>query len=145
MFKNGCYLLFSLAIMAVLCTGCDGKPGLVPVKGQVLIDGEPLPNAMIQVCPADSKAAFGNADADGNFVLTSYDEGDGVVTGTHKVVVVAVEEGDANTQLHHAPLEYGELDTTTATLVVDGPTEDAVIELTWGGKKGPIAVKQQGE
>ena len=139
--KNGFVRLACFMLLVLLVAGCSKGPKLVPVKGKVLIDGEPLPNAMIQVCPADGKAAFGRSDADGNFELMSYKEGDGCVTGTHKVVVVAVEQKDATTQLHHAPLAYGDIKMTKATLDIEGPTEDAVIELTWDGNKGPIEVK----
>jgi len=113
---------------------------MVKVSGTVTIDGEPLPNAMIQVCPTDGKAAFGNADEQGRFSLTSMKPDDGCVTGTHKVVVVAVEEAPGNKQLNFAPLKYGQLSTTDLTLTIDGPMEDAKIELTWDGQTGPIAV-----
>jgi hypothetical protein len=80
-------------------TGCFGggleKFPVAPVKGRVLCDGQPVPHAYVHFEPLQSgtsaivgKAAFGMADAQGNFVLSTYGDEDGAVVGKHRVRVV---------------------------------------------------------
>src|ERR1051326_2925110 len=77
-----------LAICFVVAAGCsDGRPKRVPVSGQVLIDGKPLAYGYVQFSPSDSRPSTGQLDANGHFVLSCFDVGDGAVTGLHKVSV----------------------------------------------------------
>ena len=70
--------------------GC-GRPAYqletAPVHGKVTLDGEPLPSGYVVVPTARGRMASGAIQPDGSFVLTTYDEGDGVQVGTHPVVV----------------------------------------------------------
>lgn len=128
---------FPIAIL-VLCpflTGCGNPLGLVPVSGQVTIDGEPLKFGSIQVVPDGAPAAYGAIGQDGRFTLETGDGGTGVVPGVHKVAIIANEPQGASSQLWHAPTKYRDFSTSELTLTVDGATEDAKIELTWAGGK----------
>ena len=58
----------------------------------------------------------------------------------NQVLVVATEMLPGGKMAYNAPLKYSEILETTATLRVEGKTQDAKIELTWGGQKGPIVV-----
>lgn len=131
-----CGLLVALLPLAG-CTGSD-RPDLVPVSGQVLIDGEPVADASLQFIPSGSRPARAKTDAQGNFTLTTFKDGDGCVPGTHQVVVVAVTNPSPTEQVLHVPEKYMNIATTDATATVDGPTDDLKVELTWGGEKGPI-------
>jgi hypothetical protein len=86
-------LLTALAMVPLL-TGC-GRPALAPVKGRVTCRGKPVAEAAVLFSPMpkseggtkSGKAAGGGTDADGRFVLTTYDRGDGALIGKHRVSV----------------------------------------------------------
>lgn len=118
-----------------LLVGCGDSLGLVPVSGQVTIDGEPLKYGSIQVVPDGAPAAYGTIGSDGRFTLETGDGGEGVVQGTHKVAIVANEPQGSGAQMWHAPMKYRDFLTSGLTLTVDGPTEDAKVELSWNGGK----------
>lgn len=72
-----------------LSLGCNSA-GTTPVAGQVLLDGNPLPNASIQFVPQGSgRDATGGTDAHGNFAMSTNEPRDGVMKGTYKVVITA--------------------------------------------------------
>ncbi len=75
----------------ILCLcGCNSS-GTLPVAGQVLLDGNPLPNASIQFVPQGTgRDATGATDAQGNFVMSTNEPRDGVMAGTYKVVITAM-------------------------------------------------------
>jgi hypothetical protein len=115
----------------------------VPVSGQVLIDGKPLSFGAIRVIPEGARPAVGKIGPDGRFVLTTFDEGDGTVTGQHRVAVVAAEQTSPTTQRWHAPKRYAQPTTSGKTVTIDGPTDSLTIELSWGGGK-PFVEKVRG-
>jgi hypothetical protein len=128
-------LAFSTGIVAILIiAGCgDGLPTRVPVSGTVLIDGQPLQQGFIQVIPAGERAASSPIGQDGSFRLTTYQDGDGSVLGTHQVVVIANESQGATAMKWHAPKQYADTETSDLTLEVTQPSDDVKIELTWNG------------
>jgi hypothetical protein len=132
-------------VLALLgaAVGCgDGRPKRVPVSGHVLIDGKPLTRGYVQFAPGDSRASTGGLDADGHFVLTCFEMGDGAVTGKHKVSVMAQEPIGQETIKWHAPKKYANANTSGLEEEISGPTDAVKIELTWGGEKGPIVEKR---
>lgn len=73
--------------------GCGGNSAeLIPVTGQVLLDGEPLTTGAVITTPEKGRGAQGQIDENGNFELTTRDLGAGAVVGHHSVAVVAHEE-----------------------------------------------------
>ena len=118
-------------VLALSLAGCSFGPNRVPVSGQVLIDGEPLTTGTVMVAPSGDRAAFGEIDANGRFVLTTEEEGDGCVTGTHRVTVTATEILNANETRLLVPGIYSDLAASDLTVTIEGPTEDLLIELTW--------------
>lgn len=128
-------LVFASTLTLALIGGCsDGRPSRVPIAGQVLIDGKPLPHGMIRFIPADHRASRGTIDAQGHFVLSCFADKDGAVAGQHKVEVVASEFVPAKKILRwHAPKKYRTAETSGLTFDVTEPTESAVINLTWDG------------
>src|SRR5690242_18122977 len=82
--------------VAFLFTGCGG-PGaegnagrqkVYKVRGKVTLSGAPIANANVSFSPkAKQPAAIGKTGAGGEFVLTTYDPGDGAAEGDYVVLV----------------------------------------------------------
>lgn len=91
-----------------MVSGCSesGEYPTAPVRGKVLFNGQPVPNAAVSFTPQKSaetggagmagKSAAGITDGDGVFVLSTYGAEDGALVGRH---VVSVASGDANQPL----------------------------------------------
>lgn len=96
-----------LAAVAICITGCSKSPyELAHVKGKVTIDGKPVSVGKVMFAPIAQgesrevgKPAFGALQADGSFVLTTFDDGDGAVVGDHWVTIFGPEEDSAVTQV----------------------------------------------
>lgn len=89
----GPVLLVALAMLAAPATGgCKrGNPRVVPVRGKVLYNGEPLPFGSVMFQPDKGQAAVADLGGDGSFTLSSYGPNDGAVPGTHSVSVSCYE------------------------------------------------------
>ncbi len=91
-----CLTLIGLSCLLLSSCG-DGKPRRVPVNGTVLYNGQPLPGGDVVFVPADLNTGFrarGKADAEGQFSLTTFSEGDGAIPGEYKVTVFAYRPRD---------------------------------------------------
>ena len=97
--KCGGALLALAFVLAVVGCGSDNPFDQVQVSGKVTFDdGTPIPGEVHvtfvpQTDPLDPKTypknGYTRADAQGNFsAFTSYRDGDGVVQGKHKVLIV---------------------------------------------------------
>ncbi len=122
-------------ILLLTATGCDDRPRRVHASGRVLIDGQPLEHGFVQVVPAGDRPATGKLGPDGRFTLTTFDENDGVVPGTHPVAVIGTESIDGASQRWHAPRKYISPDTSGLTITVDEPSDSLEINLSWDGGK----------
>lgn len=129
--------LISLAICLAATgslVGCgDGRPTRVAVSGKVLIDGKPLTTGIVQFVPEGTRPAAGKIDAEGRFTLTSYDGGDGVVLGKHRVMVSAKEMVGESKAKWLAPPKYADFRKSGLVFEITEPTDDLTIELTWDG------------
>lgn len=124
---------------AALSIGCsDGRPTRVPVSGKVTIDGAPVMQGALRFKPAEGRVATGAIASDGTFTLMTYEPGDGVVTGTHRVTVHASEELSDGTVRWFVPEKYHHAATSGLSQTIEGPTDNVLIELTWDGKPGPF-------
>lgn len=79
---------------AALAVGCGGGPSMVPVTGTITFDGGPPPAAgRVTFTPTEtygdrpSRPGMGRFDTDGEFVVTSFQEGDGLAPGRYTVKV----------------------------------------------------------
>lgn len=124
-----------IVVCLALLVGCDdGRPVRVPVSGQVLIDGEPVRGGIIRVVPSGDRPASSNLDEEGRFQLTTFEDGDGCVLGTHRVMVKGVRtEGDQRYWM--APKEYWTPGYKNLTTTIDGATDLLRVDLTWNGEK----------
>jgi hypothetical protein len=131
---------FRLIFLGLVLTafGCGGGPRIVPVSGQVTLDGQPLADAQVVFRPDSTElnpgpASHGKTDAEGRFVLRTMDDHDGAVVGPHKVrvsVVVNNPSGDKDAPpTEKLPARYsGEGSILRFTVPKDG-TKDAHIDL----------------
>jgi len=87
-----------VGVFCLLSIGCSGgvdRPLTAKVAGRVTLDGQPVAGAFVQFVPQGSgdaqtgggRPATGHTDAAGNFVLSTFEDGDGAVIGTHRVLV----------------------------------------------------------
>jgi hypothetical protein len=116
----------------------------VPVSGTVTIDGKPLTRGYIFVMPKDARAAGSEIDAQGKFVLTTNDEGDGCKPGTHVVTVISREQINPTTTRHLIPPKYADPTTSETTVTIKEPTSALAVDLTWDGGK-PYVVSMDGQ
>jgi len=129
--------LVSASLLAL--TGCgSGRPKLVKVSGQVYIDGQPLAAGVpgfIQVVPEGTRPATGNIDpATGRFTLTTFENDDGCVPGTHKVaIILRAMVGTESVSLIDE--KYADPNTSGLTITIDKPTDSARIDISGPLKK----------
>lgn len=133
------YLLLLSSVLWL--SGCSGKsdrwtqarPPVYPVSGQVLLNGQPVEQATITFQPADPEGKPGSAltDADGRFEAQTFDPGDGLTAGTHRVaikkiamvdaagnIVEEIREPGGITEKHFLPKQYGDFTTSELEIVV---------------------------
>ncbi|MDX1947910.1 MAG: hypothetical protein SFU86_21100 [Pirellulaceae bacterium] len=122
-----------LLVIVLPLAGCDDRPLRVPVAGKVLIDGQPLTQGSVCVIPAGDRPAGGRINSDGTFRLTTFDENDGCVLGTHPVMIVARQQITPTRMKWLIPKKYQTIEGTDQKVTIDAPTENLVIELTWAG------------
>jgi hypothetical protein len=84
--------LAALIAAVVVSTGCgrDGLPNMVPIRGEVVVDGQPLAQGQVVYLPKDpahGRQANGPIKPDGTFVLTTQKGGDGAMHGEYDIVV----------------------------------------------------------
>jgi hypothetical protein len=129
-----------LLLTVMLVAGCgDGRPERVPVSGKVLIDGKPATSGSVQFLPhSGGRPSAGGIQPDGSFSLFTYEQNDGCRLGTYDVVVSSIEEVGETKVRYNLPKKYGNPKTSGITKAIDGPMDDLVFELTWGGAPGPV-------
>ena len=130
------FLPLLVLLSAVVTIGCgDGRPTRVPVSGQVLIDGKPLPCGTVKFIPVGHRASFGEIGKDGRFTLSCYGLDDGAAVGMHHVEVDASELVQPTIMRWQAPKKYQDQATSGLTQEITEPTDSVVIRLTWDGGK----------
>jgi hypothetical protein len=128
-------VLAALSTMMVFAGCSDGRPGRVPVAGRVLVDGKPLEAGNIRFHSKDHRAATAKINADGSFKLSTYEFGDGCVTGAHPVSIDSSKVVNRRTLRWLAPKKYASAATSELVFDVQGPIDDAEIQLSWDGGK----------
>ncbi|MCC6508174.1 MAG: carboxypeptidase regulatory-like domain-containing protein [Pirellulaceae bacterium] len=85
---RGLMLVGLIGVVSLNLVGCGTGSGPIPVKGKVLLDGKPLPDASISFVPQqEGRQATGTTDAEGQFVLSTIDPRDGAMPGKYKVTI----------------------------------------------------------
>jgi hypothetical protein len=88
--RRGIMLALLMAALAP-AGGCKRNPRVVPVRGKVLYNGQPLPFGSVMFQPDKGQPAMADIGADGSFALSSYGPNDGAVPGKHAVSVSCYE------------------------------------------------------
>jgi hypothetical protein len=93
-----CTLFCLILAVLVFSTGCGGgpkRPPLGTVRGKITYKGVPVKNAMVAFLGDGApRMAKGTTDDNGNYQLTSYEENDGAIIGSHIITVIPMGEFD---------------------------------------------------
>jgi hypothetical protein len=134
------YVLF--LVLAAGALGC-GQDRYAPVRGRVLLDGQPLADAYVTFQPVGGTnhpnpgpGSYGKTDADGRFTLRVVGENrPGAVSGSHSVAISAYrgappdpESDSARGPVNFIPPRYNN-ETTLIFEVPRGGSESADFEL----------------
>lgn len=94
--------LIALSVLAG-CGGAADRPDLVPVKGTVLLNGQPVSGATVTFSNEKApRSAQGVTDAEGKFQLTSYDTNDGAIEGEHSITITKAAAVSDSSQITQA-------------------------------------------
>jgi hypothetical protein len=100
MSSHGLFRLLGMAVMLSVTVGCGER--LYSVKGSVTFEGKPLPGGgSISFVPkegARGRAAGGEINEDGTFVLTTDKPGDGAMVGEYRVVIHQTTEKEGKNE-----------------------------------------------
>lgn len=132
-------LCAAVASLTFALIGCNGdRPTIVPVSGQVLLDGKPLTFGMVQFTAPNSRPSYGNLDQEGRFQLTCREPHDGAVLGLHVVTInggeVLKATNTSMTTKWHAPKKYADAATSGLTQEISEARYDLVLDI--GGDAG---------
>jgi len=97
----------AVAVGLALLVGCSskaddkwtrGRPPVYETTGQVTYNGEPIADAVVTFQPVDDTGRGGSAvtDDQGYFEAQTFDPGDGLTEGTHRVAVQKIQMVDAS-------------------------------------------------
>ena len=144
-------LLSASIALLVVSAGSGCRPALVEVEGQVMMNGQPLPQAQIQTYPSNDRwpGASGMSDEKRHFQLTTFvDIGfqSGAFVGRHQVTVVVEEPGLGGFGVTvRSPEEYTSPNSSGITLTITSgqPVRDWKIEMQ-GALKSSTPEEQLG-
>jgi hypothetical protein len=121
MFARAASLAFLAFAALFLSANLRAEPdaALTPVRGKVILDGEPMAKANVTFHPEakDGKKATGLTAEDGTYVLKT-DGAEGAAPGKY-IITISLKRGDKEV----IPLKY-----------TDKATSDIVVEVTKGQK-----------
>ena len=97
---------FVLVAIAASVGGCGPtSPKTYPVTGVVTLDDMPIAGATVSFI-ADKNSAATTTDAQGKYVMSTFNQGDGAVPGTYKVTVAKYQrEAEENPYGDNKPPE----------------------------------------
>lgn len=81
-----------VALLALIAAGCGSGAKVAEVSGVVMLDGKPMPDALVEFLPDPEKGTHGpvssaTTDQSGHFRLVAHGHHDGAVVGSHRVLV----------------------------------------------------------
>jgi hypothetical protein len=93
---NAARIMATLLALTLL-GGCgSGLPERGKVTGKVTVNGKPVPQGTVTFYPKTGRSASGRIQPDGTYTLTTFDEGDGAIVGSHEVTIEAVRFAGAS-------------------------------------------------
>ena len=132
--------VFASSVACILAAGCSrsSHERVYPVHGQVLLNGKPLPQAIVtfhQQSGSDSALPSAQTDAEGRFALTSFEPGDGAPEGEYAISLVCfrtreIRKGDDDTARNIVPARYANAGTSKLSAkIVKGDNQLPPFEL----------------
>lgn len=114
--KMGQVLTF-VGCLLCLFVGCGEKPidysaiKLVTVRGQVTLDGSPLPDARVRFVGEDGAGSEATTDSNGKYTLRYDSNRLGATPGKKKVIITTAKEAagddpDAKSERERVPAKY---------------------------------------
>ena len=113
---NGKAVVVLLAVSAVAAfSGCgsdkSGREATCEVSGKVTFGGAPLEGATVSFFPgAGQRSAMGITDSEGEYVLTTYEYGDGAMPGPYRVSIRKSVPKKPATESSHDAYASGKID-----------------------------------
>jgi hypothetical protein len=131
----------ALALVALaLWVGCSDRPKTVAVHGRVTLDGGPVPHQGVIYFTSTETArpGMGHFDEQGEYVATTWHEGDGLLPGKYQVHLECWQQPPNMEGIpvkSYLPSNYMASSTSGLELVVDGNQRRQVfdIEVTTDG------------
>ena len=129
-------------LMIAGCGGVDG-PELADVSGKVTLNGQALPNAVVQFQPTTPQGSYSAArtDENGFYVLRFTRDQSGAIIGTHRVSISTAapdaedEDGNPRPVPEKVPAAYN----AQSTLIRDVQPGTNTIDLALTGEIGAAA------
>jgi len=88
--RQACGLLWAACL---LLAGCGSGLDIAPTRGTISVKGEMLTNGRVMFMPiGGGQYAVGEIQPDGSFVMSTVDDGDGVLVGEHSVQITQRED-----------------------------------------------------
>ncbi len=127
------HFIVGIAILLVGCGSGADRPQIAKAEGTVTFENQPLAEASVSFIPESGRPASGFTDANGHFVLRTFDIEDGALPGPHTVIIskvasTAKKEADIYAkQKSVIPEKYGDLKKSglSATVNADGENKFA--------------------
>ena len=138
-------------VLALTLGGCGSdRPQTIPVSGTVTLDGSPIEGAIVGFTPTGGgRPATGTTDTSGKFTLTTFEDGDGALPGTHTVTVTKMKssggegmpsagdsEGEEGDVMLSGPMGPGQQEPTVEWLVPQKYSNPKTSELSCDVKQG---------
>lgn len=138
------FLVSGIGLLVCLATtGCGGNSDLARVEGQVTLDGEPLPDALVVFAPtSQGTTSYGRTDQDGRYELFFSDREKGAYIGENRV---EISTGDVDPTMSGpgkpelVPSVYNERSTVTVEVTSGTNVHNFDLESDAGRVIQPIA------
>jgi hypothetical protein len=132
-------LLGLAAVIAFVAAGCAGPNDAYPVKGTVLLDGQPATELAGGTVTFDSaelhKSASGEIQADGTYQLSSLTKNDGAIPGTYQVTVSPPETAATGGAARGGPERNRLLSWNRKTWKLPSNARPTTFPFNWKGAK----------
>ena len=140
-------ILLLIPAVFIVVVGCGpNRPEMAPVHGTVTLNGAAVAGAQVMLVPRQGgRPAQGITDEQGNFVIKTFEDGDGALLGHHDITVTSKRlisvggakqsgsELDALPQAVHykwlTPKRYSRKDTSGLSVEVKPDMEPLALEL----------------
>jgi len=144
--------LVTFCLMTIVATGCSrnhedkfssARPPVFKTTGRVTWNGEPAVGAIVSLTSlSHNLTASGMTDAKGEFVLTTWRQGDGAVAGDHGVTIQTIMISDwaadlSPIEVNVMPPKYEKPETSELTATISDKGKNVLSFEVFGPRRGP--------